>query len=315
VPAVYQSLVVQPNQLAKERNYIAYNIKATKQAYDLTKITQQSLNPTKSLTAADLANNQPTLRNIRLWDPGTLVTSYRQLQELRPYYSFLDADVDRYTVNGDYRETMLSPRELNINGLPSQSQTWVNQHITYTHGFGVAMSAVNQVTNDGSPDFLVSDIPPRSAPGLQVTQPRIYYGERGADYTLVKTKALEFDYPGPNGDVYTHYTGSGGVPISSFLNRLAFSIHFGTIKFFTATAIDNQSRVIIRSNIQQRIKSAAPFLQLDADPYMVIVGGKLYWIQDAYTTSSLYPYSQPQGGLNYIRNSVKIVIDAYNGTM
>jgi uncharacterized protein len=315
VPAVYQSLVVQPNQLAKERNYIAYNIKATKQAYDLTKITQQSLNPTTTLTATDLANNQPTLRNIRLWDPGTLVTSYRQLQELRPYYSFLDADVDRYTVNGDYRETMLSPGELNISGLPSQSQTWVNQHITYTHGFGVAMSAVNQVTNDGSPDFLVSDIPPRSAPGLQVTQPRIYYGERGSDYTLVKTKAQEFDYPGPNGDVYTHYTGSGGVPISSFLNRLAFSIHFGTIKFFTATAIDNQSRVIIRSNIQQRIKSAAPFLQLDADPYMVIVGGKLYWIQDAYTTSSLYPYSQPQGGLNYIRNSVKIVIDAYNGTM
>ena len=315
VPAAYQSLVVNPNQLAKERPYIADNIKATKAAYDLNSITQRSLTPTTSLTANDLAANEPTLRNIRLWDPTTLVTSYRQLQELRPYYSFLDADVDRYTVDGVYRQTMLSPRELNIAGLPTQAQTWVNQHITYTHGFGVAMSAVNQVTADGSPDFLVSDIPPRSAPGLEISQPRIYYGERGTDYSLVKTKALEFDYPGPNGDVYTRYKGSGGIPISSFLNRAAFSLHFGTIKFFTASAIDSQSRIIIRNNIRDRIHAAVPFLQLDADPYMAIANGKLYWIQDAYTTSGLYPYSTPQGELSYIRNSVKILVDAYNGTM
>ena len=218
-------------------------------------------------------------------------------------------------MDGVYRQTMLSPRELNIAGLPTQAQTWVNQHITYTHGFGVAMSAVNQVTADGSPDFLVSDIPPRSAPGLEISQPRIYYGERGTDYSLVKTKALEFDYPGPNGDVYTRYKGSGGIPISSFLNRAAFSLHFGTIKFFTASAIDSQSRVIIRNNIRDRIHAAAPFLQLDADPYMVIADGKLYWIQDAYTTSGLYPYSTPQGELSYIRNSVKVLVDAYNGTM
>jgi uncharacterized membrane protein (UPF0182 family) len=243
------------------------------------------------------------------------VTSYRQLQELRPYYVFLDADVDRYTVGGVYRQTMLSPRELNIDGLPQQAQTWVNQHITYTHGFGAAMSAVNQVTSDGSPDFLVQDIPPQSVKGLEITQPRIYYGERGTGYSLVKTKDKEFDYPGPNGDVYAAYQGSGGIAISPLLNRLAFSAQFGTIKFFTTSSIDSDSRVIIRNEIRTRISAAAPFLALDHDPYMVIADGRLYWIQDAYTTTSRYPYSTPQGDLNYLRNSVKIVVDAYNGTM
>ncbi len=315
VPAVYQSLIVNPNQLTKEREYIAHNLAATKSAYHLNDITQQNLSPKTPLTPQKLADNQPTLRNIRLWDPNTLVTSYRQLQELRPYYSFLDADVDRYTVGGVYRETMLSPRELNIDGLPTQAQTWVNQHITYTHGFGAAMSAVNQVTSDGSPDFLVQDIPPKSVKGLEITQPRIYYGERGTGYSLVKTKDKEFDYPGPNGDVYAEYQGSGGIAISPLLNRLAFSAQFGTIKFFTTSSIDGNSRVIIRNNIRDRISAAAPFLTLDPDPYMVIADGRLWWIQDAYTTTSRYPYSTPQGDLNYMRNSVKIVVDAYNGTM
>src|SRR5450759_2185215 len=315
VPAVYQSLIVNPNQLTKEREYIAHNLAATKSAYHLNDITQQNLSPKTPLTPQKLADNQPTLRNIRLWDPNSLVTSYRQLQELRPYYSFLDADVDRYTVGGVYRETMLSPRELNIDGLPAQAQTWVNQHITYTHGFGAAMSAVNQVTSDGSPDFLVQDIPPQSVKGLEITQPRIYYGERGTGYSLVKTKDKEFDYPGPNGDVYAQYQGSGGIAISPLLNRLAFSAQFGTIKFFTTSSIDGNSRIIIRNNIRERISAAAPFLTLDADPYMVIADGRLWWIQDAYTTTSRYPYSTPQGGLNYMRNSVKIVVDAYNGTM
>ena len=315
VPAVYQSLVVNPNQLTKEREYIANNLAATKSAYQLNDITQQPLSPKTPLTPQKLKDNEPTLRNIRLWDPNTLVTSYRQLQELRPYYSFLDADVDRYTVGGVYRETMLSPRELNIDGLPQQAQTWVNQHITYTHGFGVAMSAVNQVTSDGSPDFLVQDVPPQSAKGLEITQPRIYYGERGTGYSLVKTKDKEFDYPGPNGDVYAEYQGGGGIPISPLLNRLAFCAKYGTIKFFTTSSIESKSRIIIRNDIRTRISDAAPFLALDADPYMVIADGRLWWIQDAYTTTTRYPYSTPQGDLNYIRNSVKIVVDAYNGTM
>lgn len=316
VPAAYQSLIVNPNQLSKERDYIASNLDATKTAYDLNGIEQVPLLPTDALTPQRLEANQPTLRNIRLWDPRTLVTSYRQLQELRPYYVFLDADVDRYTVNGVYRQTMLSARELNIDGLPPQAQTWVNQHITYTHGFGVAMSAVNQVTADGSPDFLVQDVPPRSAPGLEIEQPRIYYGERGTDYTLVNTSEAEFDYPAADGDVYTSgYTGSGGVPISPILNRLAFSVRYGTIKFFTTSALQSESRLIFRNNIRERVQAAAPFLELDPDPYMVIADGRLWWIQDAYTTTDRYPYSTPQGDLNYLRNSVKIVIDAYNGSM
>jgi uncharacterized protein len=315
VPAAYQSLIVNPNQLTKEREYIAHNLAATKSAYQLNEIAQQPLEAKTPLTPQKLKDNQPTLSNIRLWDPNTLVTSYRQLQELRPYYSFLDADVDRYTVDSVYRETMLSPRELNIDGLPAQAQTWVNQHITYTHGFGVAMSAVNQVTSDGSPDFLVQDVPPQSVKGLEITQPRIYYGERGTGYSLVKTKDKEFDYPGAAGDVYSTYDGSGGIPISPLLNRLAFSAKYGTIKFFTTSSLESQSRIIIRNDIRTRIAAAAPFLTLDADPYMVIADGRLWWIQDAYTTTSRYPYSTPQGDLNYLRNSVKIVVDAYNGTM
>jgi len=316
VPAIYQSVIVNPNQLTKERQYIGYNLAATRVAYGLNQITQAPLNPKTPLTPQKLAANQATLNNIRLWDPATLVANYKQQQELQPYYSFLDADVDRYTVNGVYTQTMLSARELNIAGLPASSQSWVNQHITYTHGFGVAMSAVNQVTKDGSPDFLVQDIPPVSAPGLEIKQPRIYYGERGTGYSLVKTNNKEFDYPGANNtDVYTSYTGSGGIPIAPLLNRLAFSVKYGTLKFFFTSAIESQSRIIIRNSITTRIKAAAPFLQLDHDPYMVIADGRLWWIQDAYTTTSRYPYSTPQNGVNYIRNSVKIVVDAYNGTM
>ena len=178
------------------------------------------------------------------------------------------------------------------------------------------MSAVNQVTADGSPDFLVQDVPPVSAPGLGIEQPRIYYGELGTGYSLVNTKEAEFDYPGAGGDVYTKgYSGSGGVPISPLLNRLAFAAQYGTIKFFTTSALKSDSRIIFRNDIRERIQAAAPFLGLDPDPYMVIADGKLYWIQDAYTQTSRFPYSTPEGGLNYLRNSVKVVVDAYNGSM
>jgi uncharacterized protein len=316
VPAIYQSIIVNPNQLTKERTYITNNLAATRLAYNLDQIAQTPLNPKTPLTPQKLLANQATLSNIRLWDPQTLVANYKQQQELQPYYSFLDADVDRYTVNGVYTQTMLSARELNIAGLPTSSQSWVNQHITYTHGFGVAMSAVNQVTKDGSPDFLIQDIPPVTAPGLEIKQPRIYYGERGTGYSLVKTNNKEFDYPGANNtDVYTTYTGSGGIPISPVFNRLAFSAKYGTLKFFFTSAIESQSRIIIRNDISTRIHVAAPFLQLDHDPYMVVADGRLWWVQDAYTTTDRYPYSTPQDGVNYIRNSVKIVVDAYNGTM
>lgn len=314
-PAVMQSLIVNPNQLSKERTYIQYNLDATRAAYGLTTISQTPLVLDKAIDAAQLKNNEITLRNIRLWDPDTLVTSYRQLQELRPYYSFTDADVDRYVVGGVLRQTMLSARELNIAGLPANAQTWVNQHITFTHGYGVALSAVNQVTTDGSPDFLVKNIPPQSASGLEITQPRIYYGEIGTDYTLVKTNQKEFDYPGGTGDVYSAYHGTGGIGVGGIGRRLAFCWRFRTIKFFTTSAITAQSRIIIYNNIKARLAKAAPFLSQDKDPYMVIAGGRLYWIIDCYTTTDRYAYSQPQGALNYIRNSVKAVIDAYDGTL
>jgi uncharacterized membrane protein (UPF0182 family) len=314
-PAAIQSLVVNPTQQEKEKEYIAYNIAATRSAYNLDKISQDQYPLQGDLTPAKLQANEPTLRNIRLWDPSTLLTSYRQLQELRPYYLFADVDVDRYTVNGVYRETMLSARELNIDGLPQQAQTWVNQHITYTHGFGAVVSAVNQVTPDGSPDFLVKDVPPVSKGNLAIDQPRIYYGELGTDYTLVKTSAPEFDYPGSAEDVFAQYEGDGGIAIGSTWRRLAFSVRFGTIKFLTTSYIDGDSRIIMRNNIRDRLKAAAPFLSFDADPYMVIADGRLYWVADAYTSTDRYPYSQPQGELNYVRNPVKAVIDAYDGTM
>lgn len=315
-PVGMQSLVVNPDQGAKEAAYITRNIEATRAAYDLDDITNTRLSLKGDLTADKLQANDGTIRNIRIWDPETLLHSYEQLQELRPYYTFTDVDVDRYKVNGVYRETMLAARQMKIAGLPQRAQTWVNQHITYTHGYGVAISAVNQVTSDGSPDFLVQDIPVTSAvPSLAIKQPRIYYGEVGTDYSLVRTKAPEFDYPGPDGDVYHSYDGTGGIPIGSFINKLAFTVEFGTIKFFTSSAINADSRVIILNNIKKRLHKAAPFLSFDSDPYMVVADGRLYWIVDAYTTTGRYPYSEPTGELNYLRNSVKVVLDAYNGSM
>ena len=316
VPAVWQSLDVNPNQLAKETPYIARDIAATRSAYDLTAISETPYSLQGDLSAAELQANGVTISNVRLWDPEVLLPSDSQLQELRPYYSFTSVSVDRYLVNNLYTQTMLAPRELKVSGLPAQAQTWVNQHITYTHGYGVTVSAVNQVASGGSPDFLVQDVPLKSsAPALAITQPRIYYGLTGTNYVLVKTKDQEFDYPGPGGDVYTTYTGSGGIPVGSALNRLALAVRFGDIKFFTSSAITGDTRVILNDNIKARLAAAAPFLTFDSDPYMVIAGGKLYWIADAYTTTNRYPYSQPDGSINYIRNSVKVVIDAYNGTM
>lgn len=219
-------------------------------------------------------------------------------------------------IDGVDTQTMLAPRELRLAGLPAQAQTWVNRHITYTHGYGVALSAVNQVASGGSPDFLVQNVPTVSSdPSLAITQPRIYYGLLGTDYVLVRTKDPAFDYPGPNGDVYAEYTGSGGVPIGSWVNRLAFAVRDRDFRFLTSSSITSRSRVIIYDDVRARLAAAAPFLQFDGNPYMVIAGGRLFWIADAYTTTRSIPYSAPNRELNYIRNSVKVVVDAYNGSM
>jgi uncharacterized protein len=315
VPAVVQQLIVNPNELDRERDYIARNLEATREAYNLANIDQQDFPATTRLDAEDLAQDPGTLRNVRLWDPGTLRRSYTQLQQLRPYYAFPNVDIDRYTIDGVYRQTMIAARELNIEGLPPQARTWVNEHITYTHGFGVAMSAVNQVTADGSPDFLVQNVPPQTVEGLELEQPRIYYGEAPADYKLVLTTEREFDYPGAAGDVFTEYEGTGGIPISPILNRIAFGWRFGTIKFFTSDAIQDQSRIIIRNDIMSRLEQVTPFLTYDNDPYIVIADGRLFWVADAYTTTDRYPYSEQAGTINYVRNSVKAVVDAYNGSL
>jgi uncharacterized membrane protein (UPF0182 family) len=316
VPAAWQALIVNPNQLAKETPYIAANIAATRAAYDLSAISQTPYSLQGDLSAASLKANRVTVDNIRLWDPQVLLRSYGQLQELRPYYSFTTVSVDRYRVNGVYTQTMLAPRELRVAGLPRQAQTWVNQHITYAHGYGVAVSAVNQVSSGGSPDFLVQDIPTvSSTPTLAIAQPQIYFGLLGTNYVLVGTKYPTFDHPGPNGDIYLRYTGSGGIPIHPLLNRLAFTLRFRDLRFFTSSAISSASRVIILNDLRARLAAAAPFLTFDSTPYMVVAGGRLFWIADAYTTTDRIPYSEPNGGLNYIRNSVKVVVDAFNGSL
>jgi len=317
VPALWQRIFVNPNQLDKELTYLGYELAATRSAFNLTKISEAPYELTGDLSSKALALNKATIENIRMWDPETLQRSYKQIQQLRPYYSFTTVSVDRYRINGRYQQTMLSPRELNVFGLPATAQTWVNRHITYTHGYGVAVSAVNEVAADGSPEFLVKDVPMVSeAEVLKVDQPRIYYGLSGTDYTLVKTTNPEFDYPGKGGDVYRSYDGSGGIPISSFVNRLAFSVANGTIQFLTTNVFTDESRAIIRNDIRERLSTAAPFLSFDRNPYMVIADGRLYWIADAYTTSSRVPYSEPTGGgINYIRNSVKAVIDAFDGSV
>jgi len=316
VPAVWQGLSVNPNQLAKETPYIADNIAATRSAYNLTAISETPYSLKGDLSSSQLQDNSVTVGNIRLWDPEVLLPSYAQLQELRPYYAFTSVSVDRYLVNNVYTQTMLAPRELRVAGLPPQAQTWVNQHITYTHGYGVTLSAVNQVASGGAPDFLIQDVPViSSASALAITQPRIYYGLTGTNYVLVKTKNPEFDYPGPNGDVYSTYTGTGGFPVGSLFNRLALAVRFGGISFLTSSAITHDTRAILYDNVKARLSAAAPFLKFDGNPYMVIADGKLYWVADAYTTTDRIPYSEPNGALNYIRNSVKVVVDAYNGTM
>ena len=316
VPAAFQALVVNPNQLGKELPYMTYNLAATRNAYGLTAVSETSYPLKGDLSAAKLRANDVTVRNVRLWDPQVLLRSYGQLQALRPYYSFSTVSVDRYLVNGVYTQTMLAPRELRREGLPAQAQTWVNQHLTYTHGYGVALSAVNQVASGGSPDFLVKDVPTvSSAPSLRIDEPRIYFGLLGNDYVLVKTTEPAFDYPGPNGDVYTQYTGDGGIAVGSWSRRLAFTLRFADLRFLTTSAITDESRVIIHNALRERLAAAAPFLRFDGDPYMVIAGGRLYWIADAYTTTDRVPYSTPNDGVNYIRNAVKVVVDAFNGTM
>jgi uncharacterized membrane protein (UPF0182 family) len=313
-PALVQRFQVQPSELVRERPYIEYNIAATRQAFALDRIAEQSFPAESMPTSQDINQNDVTINNIRLWDPRPLKDTYNQIQSIRLYYDFYNVDVDRYDINGAYTQVMLSARELSAEKLAGQAQTWVNRKLQFTHGYGFVLSPVNKVSAEGLPDLLVKDIPPVG--NFNIERPQIYYGEKTNDYVIVKTNTQEFDYPKGDDNVYGSYEGTGGVSLGSFIRRFIYAWQFGDLNILISGELTPQSRVLYYRNIKDRVSHLAPFLSLDGDPYLVLIDGRLFWIQDAYTTSNRYPYSQPYtGGLNYIRNSAKAVIDAYNGSV
>ncbi|HSB71637.1 MAG TPA: UPF0182 family protein [Candidatus Methylomirabilis sp.] len=314
-PTFLQRFRVVPNEVVAERSYIEQNIKYTRMAFGLDRIQEQEFPAEETLTAEDLRKNDATIKNIRLWDHRPLLATYAQLQEIRTYYRFVDVDNDRYVMDGQPRQVMLSPREMSYRNLPSR--IWINERLTYTHGFGVVLGPVNRITPEGLPEFWIKDIPPASTGAIKVTRPEIYYGETSNDYVFVKTRAQELDYPAGDKNVYSNYSGEGGVPIQSFLRKILFALRFADLKVLLSNDIIGESRVMYYREIEERAKKAAPFIQFDRDPYLVIgEDGRLFWIIDGYTTSNQFPYSEPVRGLgNYIRNSVKAVVDAYNGSL
>jgi uncharacterized protein len=314
-PNLLQRLRVTPNEIVAERPYIEQNIKHTRMAYGLDRIVEQEFPAEETLRAEDLKKNDGTIKNIRLWDHRPLLATYAQLQEIRTYYRFTDVDNDRYMVDGELRQVMLSPRELSYKNLPSR--IWINERLTYTHGYGVVLGPVNRITPEGLPDFWIKDIPPVSPGPIKVTRPEIYYGEIGNDYVFVKTRAQELDYPAGDKNVYSSYAGTGGVPVESLLRKLILALRFGDIKIVLSNDIVAESRVMYHRQIEERVKKLAPFIQFDRDPYLVVgEDGRLIWIIDGYTTTNRFPYSEPVRGMgNYIRNSVKAVVDAYHGSV
>jgi len=317
IPGLFQRFYVKPNELEWERPYIERNIALTREAYNLNRIAPKPFPAEQNLTYETLEANKATIDNIRLWDWQPLADTYAQLQEIRTYYKLRELDVDRYWLGGTYQSVMLSARELNPALLPPNAQTWVNRHVLFTHGNGAVMSPVTQKSAEGLPLLYLRDIPPVAHGGPDIREPRIYYGKETDDYVIVKGSVPEFDYPKGKDNVYAAYDGSGGVPLSGMLRRLIFAHHFGDVNLLLSDYITDASRIMIRRNIQKRVRTIAPFLSLDHDPYPVISEGRIFWIQDAYTTSEYFPSAQPAPGFNldYIRNSVKVVIDAYNGTV
>ena len=313
-PGLIQRFRVGPNELNLELPFIADNIEYTRKAYALDEIRVESYDANETLTPQGLLGEPDTLRNIRLWDYRPLLQTYNQVQALRQYYEFNDIDIDRYVIDGKPRQVMLGARELIRDRLSTDAQTWVNQRLVYTHGFGVAASPVAQVTRDGLPTFLLKDLPPRGS--IEVTRPQIYFGERTDDYVIGATNSPEFDYPREDGNVTTRFSAITGIPMT-WWNRLLFALHFGDINLILNGDISNESRLLWQRNIVERVQMVAPFLSYDSDPYIVVSGdGQLYWMHDAFTTTDRYPYSNPlDGRINYIRNAVKVVTNAYDGTM
>ncbi len=315
LPGVVQNFSVNPNELQLETPYLENNIKMTRMGFGLDNVREVEYQADDTLTIADIRNNQDAVDNIRLWDPRLLISTYKQLQEIRSYYEFYNVDNDRYVIDGKQTQVMLSAREI-ARTLPSQSDTWVNRHMQYTHGYGLTMSPVTETTRQGEPRLIVRDLPPvYNSPDLRIDNPAIYYGENSSGYYIVNTGVEELHYPAGDENVYTHYSGQGGIQFSSFFRTLLFAWELGDINIILSDYIHNESRLQIWRSVQERVQRIAPFLTLDRDPYLVKNNGKLYWIQDAYTTSSHFPYSTTKRGVNYMRNSVKIIVDAYEGTV
>jgi uncharacterized membrane protein (UPF0182 family) len=306
---------VAPNELVKETPQLAYHIAATRRAWGLDSVVTRDLTGEARLTERDIRANRPTIDNVRLWDRDPLLQTFGQLQEIRTYYDFVSVDDDRYMIDGQYRQVLLSPRELNSASLPTR--TFINERLTFTHGMGLTLGPVNQVTEEGLPVLFIKDVPPVSSVSLRVTRPEIYFGELTDSWVFANTGQREFDYPSGDENIFASYQGSGGVRVGSFLRRLVLATYFRSLKVLLSSDITNDSRALYVRNIGQRARMALPFLIFDGDPYIVIdAGGRLRWILDAYTATSRYPYAQPlRNGVNYMRNSVKVVIDAFDGSV
>lgn len=309
-----QNLLVSPDEINKESKYLERNISYTRHAYGLDNIKVEEFPAEQNLNQQAIRDNSQTITNIRINDYEPVQDFYNQTQSIRQYYDFNDVDIDRYNIDGEQTQTYLAAREINESKI---SSTWINRHLKYTHGYGAAVSRVDAVTASGQPDIIVKNIPPESeAKDTDITRPEIYFGELTNDYVIVNTDEQEFDYPNGNENSYSTYKGKAGIKLN-LLNRILFSVREGSMKLLVSSNVNSDSRIIINRNIKDRVEKLMPYLSYEKDPYMTVVNGKLYWIVDAYTTSSYYPYSEPYSGevgsTNYIRNSVKVVVDAYNG--
>jgi uncharacterized protein len=326
LPELQQKLIVEPNELNKELPYIKHNIEYTQRAYNLQAIDSTDYQLDNTPNPNLLQDDRATINNIRLWDYRALLSTFRQLQEIRFYYTFDDVDVDRYTVDNNYRQVMLSPREFDYDRVPSRARTWVNQRLKYTHGYGLVMNPVNRVTPDGLPVLWIKNIPPVSQVDLPLQETAIYYGEKTDNYIFTGMNTPEFDYPRGDENAFTYYDGKGGVPLSDWWRKLVYAYERGSFKILISNYFTPKSRIHYYRQVKERVSHVAPFLQFDSDPYISLINGRLQWIIDAYTTSDRFPYSEPinrdnptrlitNKNTNYIRNPVKVVVDAKDGTM
>ena len=313
-PGLAHRLEVQPNELERERPYIENNIEFTREAYGLNRIVEREHPGEPAVTQEELVGNPLTVRNFRLWDPEPLLITYNQVQSIRLYYDILDADVDRYYVDGEYRQVMVGARELSPEKLPGSAQTWVNRRLQFTHGYGVVMSPVNEVSPEGLPSFFLKDVPPTGI--MDIERPEIYYGEKTFDYVIVNARIAEIDYPSGEDNARSFYQSRTGVGIGTYLRKLLYAWYLKDVNILLSDELESESQILYRRHVRERVATVAPFLVIDQDPYIVVADGQLYWIVDAYTFTDRYPYSQPlAGAFNYIRNSVKATVNAYDGTV